>query len=92
MEFSVRQVQSAEHPVRVYWYDIFDGTRLVARYWHDHRGDEHGIEFVDGQCDEWPVGRRADFLTGGGPVPLRLSKAAVQYLQGKLSKDRASPN
>jgi len=84
MQFTVRQLTS-EQPFHVYRYLIFAGDRLVARYWHDHRGDEHGIEFVDGRRDDWPVGRMTDFLTGGGPVPLGLSEAAVNYLRTKVS-------
>jgi hypothetical protein len=83
MQFRVRQLTS-EQPSYVYRYLIFAGDRLVARYWHDHRGDEHGIEFVDGRLDDWPVGRMTDFLTG-------LSDAAVNYLRAKLSLPDRTP-
>jgi hypothetical protein len=64
---------------------LIPSPTLVARYWHDFRGDEHGIEFLDGRSEEWPVGRMVDFVTGGGPEPLGLSDAAVAYLIQKLS-------
>ena len=66
-------------------YSIFSGENLVARYWHDHRGDEHEIEFVGGRSEPWPVGRMTDFLEGGGPEPLRLSPRAIAYLDSKLA-------
>jgi hypothetical protein len=68
-----------------YRYRIYQGDRLVARYWHDFRGDEHGLEFLDGTSVGCPVGRVTDFLMGGGPEPLRLSTAAVNYLASRLT-------
>ncbi len=87
MRFSIRQVSTRQKPFANYGYEIFDGPRLAARYWHDFRGDEHGIDFVDGRSEQWPVGRMTDFLTGGGPSPLGLSDAAVAYLTEKLPAD-----
>jgi hypothetical protein len=66
-----------------YRYRIYEDGRLIADYWHDHRGDDHGIEFVDGKKEHWPVGRMTEFLEGGGKLPLSLSTAAVDYLGGK---------
>lgn len=63
---------------------IYDGDRLVARYWLDFRGDEHRIEFTDGRREDWPVGRVIDFVEGGGPEPLRLSALAQEYLRDRL--------
>jgi hypothetical protein len=79
------QEKISQRPVNVYWYRIYEGERLIARYWHDHRGDEHGIEFVNGKKEDWPVGRMIEFLEGGGPQPLALSNRAVSYLKGKIS-------
>ena len=67
-------------------YLIYEDGRLIARYWHDHRGDEHGIDFLNGDKEDWPVGRVIDFLKGGGPQPLALSERAVAYLKDKTSK------
>ena len=25
-----------------YWFCIYENERLIAYYWHDYRGDEHG--------------------------------------------------
>jgi hypothetical protein len=68
-----------------YRYRIYNGEQLVARYWHDHRGDEHGIEFINGKKEGWPIGRMVDFLEGGGPQPLVLSNRAVSYIRGQLN-------
>jgi hypothetical protein len=68
-----------------YNYRIFKNGRLVAMYWHDFRGDEHGIDFLGGPSEEWPVGRMIEFLLGGGPQPLTLSEKAIKYLESKCS-------
>lgn len=86
MRFSIRQVSARQKTFASYEYEIFDSPRLVARYWHDFRGGDHGIVFVDGRSEEWPVGRMTDVLTGGGPSPLDLTDAAVAYLEEKLSE------
>jgi hypothetical protein len=63
-----------------YRYRIYKDGALVAHYWHDYRGDEHGIEFVKGTGEHGPVGRMTDFLEGGGPEPLKLSERGVTYM------------
>jgi hypothetical protein len=65
-----------------YQYEILNDSGLVARYWHDYRG----IEFLNGISENSPIGRMADFLIGGGPLPLDLSKAAEDYLAEKLEQ------
>lgn len=57
---------------------------LVASYWHDFRGDEHGIKFIGGRSEDWPVGQVVDFLQGSGPEPLRLTEKAIEYLIARL--------
>ena len=64
-------------------YHIYKGDLLIAHYWHDHRGDDHGIEFVNGPRESWPVGRMTEFIEEGGPKPLTLSARAVAYLERK---------
>ena len=71
-------------------YLIYEDGRLIARYWHDFRGDEHGIDFLNGYTDDWPVGRRSDFVQGGGPEPLILSERAVAYLKQKTGEHAAA--
>jgi hypothetical protein len=62
-----------------YQYLIFEGKRLIAKYWHDFRGDSHGIEFVNGKKEGCP-GSMTSFLSGGGPKPLLLTEKAINYL------------
>ena len=84
MSYRIEQDDAAEREAfGAYTYRIYDDDRLVARYWHDHRGDEHGIEFVDGASEAWPVGNTIDFIEGGGAEPLRLSDRAVAYLKAR---------
>lgn len=45
-----------------YWYDIYQDDRLIARFWHDLRGDENGIEFIDGSRHPSPIPAVVDFL------------------------------
>lgn len=67
-----------------YKYKIFEDGRLIAEYWHDYRGDDHGIKFVNGKEESGPLGRMVDFLEGGGPQPLVLSSKAIAYLNKVL--------
>jgi len=85
MAFRVEHEDSPRESFGNYRYCIYKGDRLVARYWHDFRGDEHGIDFVSGESESWPVGRMIEFLEGGGPQPLRLSARAITYLDSKLA-------
>jgi hypothetical protein len=66
-----------------YRYRIRRDGRLVASYWHDYRGDDHGIEFTNGLKEDSPVGRMIDFVEGGGPQPLKLTGLAIAYLEGR---------
>jgi hypothetical protein len=84
MSFKIKQAKPEREASGNYRYIIFQDGHLVAHYWHDFRGDEHGIEFLSGKSEDWPVGRMIDFIEGGGPQPLTLSSAAVAYLQQKL--------
>lgn len=82
MSYAIQQIHSAARaPFDEHQYRIYKDGRLVATYWHDHRGDDHGINFANGTKDEWPVGRVTDFIEGGGPQPLMLSERAVAYLE-----------
>lgn|GEM_PF-1214107 len=87
MTLSIKHSDAPRGAFAEYKYEIFDGTRLVAYYFHDYRGDEHWIEFVGGSSEDWPVGRMIDFIEGGGPSPLRLSPVAVAYLEQKLASE-----
>jgi hypothetical protein len=81
--FSIRPLKRAKRP-GANEYEVFDGDTLVARYWHDFRGEEHGIIFVDGRRDDWPVDRNGDFVVSAGPFLLDPSQAAVAYLTRML--------
>ena len=83
MNFTIEHSKANRDSFGNYTYRIFEDGRLIAHYWHDFRGDEHGIEFIDGTKESWPVGRMLDFIDGGGPKPLTLSERAVEYLKQK---------
>jgi hypothetical protein len=85
MTFAIEQDDYPRKSFGEYQYRILQDGKLIAYYWHDYRGDEHGIEFIGGQTELWPVGQMIDFLKGGGQKSLFLSEAAVMYLQTKLS-------
>ena len=61
-------------------YFIYKDERLVALYWHDHRANEHGIEFVRGPSDRWPVGRVTEFMDCARVDAPVLSARGVAYL------------
>ena len=83
MSFTIEQTKEKRESFGSYTYRGYEDGRLVAHYWHDYRGDEHGIEFADGSKELWPVGRMVDLIQGGGPEPLTLSPRAVDYLKQK---------
>jgi hypothetical protein len=83
--FTVKQVSKDPEPAGNYNYEIYRGSTLIARYWHDFRGDEHGITFLNGTTEERPLNQVTDFLKGGGPQPLTLSDAAAQFLDAHAS-------
>jgi len=85
MDFTIEQDNYSRKSFGEYQYRILQDGKLVAYYWHDYRGDEHGIEFVGGKTELWPVGQMIEFLEGGGLKPLLLSEAAFAYLKTKLS-------
>lgn len=64
-----------------YRYRVYRDDRLLAYYWHDYRGDDHGLEFVDGRVELNPLGDVASFMAGGGPEPLVLTPRGVAYLE-----------
>ena len=76
-------------PFSDYKFRIFSGDRMIARWSHDYRGDEHFIEFLDGSTESYPVGQVIDFVKGGGPKPLVLTARGVAYLDQKLGTGAA---
>lgn len=85
MTFRVERDNAPRESFGEYRYRIYRGDTLIARYWHDYRGDEHGIDFLNGKFDMWPVGRMIDFLEGGGPQPMVLSKRAEAFIEERLA-------
>lgn len=85
MTYRVERDNSPRESFGDYKYRIYRDGDLIAHYWHDYRGDEHGIDFVDGRSETWPVGRMIEFLEGGGSRPTALSRRAEAYLQERLA-------
>lgn len=81
MAFTIEYDSSSRESFGPYWYRISEDGQLIARFWHDYRGDDNGIVFIDGTKKNDPLGSRANFLEGGGPRPLVLTKRAVEYLE-----------
>lgn len=79
-QFAIRHAAAERDSFGNYEYEILKGSEIIATYWHDYRGDEHGLKFADGSTNDWPVGRMTDFVRGGGPEPLTLSSAAIEWL------------
>ncbi len=89
MSFRIEQDDSNQREsFGPYTCRIYDGDRVIARFWHDYRGDDHGIDLLCGSKLDWPFARMTDFIEGGGPEPLRLSARAITYLQACLATQR----
>jgi hypothetical protein len=81
MNYRIERAETNREPLGEYRYRIYEDSKLIAHYWHDYRGDDHGIEFVNGTSEHSPFGRMTEFIEGGGPKPLVLSAKAVAYLK-----------
>jgi len=82
--FSIRPSDDNRESFAEYRYGIYDGDTVLAHYWHDYRGDEHGIEFVLNGSYDLPFNNTIKFLDGGGPEPLRLSIRAIDWLTQRI--------
>ncbi|MBN1425491.1 hypothetical protein JXA88_13135 [Candidatus Fermentibacteria bacterium] len=89
MDYSVEQIREPREPFSPYRYMILLDGEEVAIFWHNYRGECEGIRTSSGHEEDPPFGMCSEFLTGGGPHPLGLSKKAQAYLDSLL---RASPN
>lgn len=89
MAFTVKHVPGTRGSFGDYRYGIYEDGSLVAYFWHDYRGDDNGIEFIGGISAHEPLGSRGDFLLGGGPKPLTLSKRASEYINENRPKSNA---
>jgi hypothetical protein len=86
MSFEIRHAETNREAFSEYRYDIYENGTLVAHYWHDYRGDDHGFEFLDGKAGEPPVLGMVAYVTGGGPQPLKLTELAEAYLNKMLGR------
>jgi hypothetical protein len=64
MNFKIEHAKTERNSFGNCMYNIFRDGKLDAYYWHDYRGDEHGITFLNGKNETWPVGRMIDFIEG----------------------------
>ncbi len=81
MTYRIEQLTQTRGSFDPYKYHIFKNNKLIAEYWHDFCGDEHGIKFKNGFNQGYPVGKVIDFLNGGGSSPITLSPKAIDFLQ-----------
>jgi len=81
--FSIEPEGGKREDFEAYRYRILRDGEPVAKYWIDFRGDDHGIEFIDGSSFGWPVGSVLEFVQGGGSSPIRLTPEAVAFLEEK---------
>lgn len=80
MSYTVSHVKKTRESFGEYRYGIYENGKIIAYFWHDYRGDNNGIEFVDGISAHDPVGKTTNFVEAGGPQPLKLSKRAINYI------------
>ncbi|QGX40924.1 hypothetical protein [Permianibacter aggregans] len=89
MALTIKHIEKTRESFGDYRYGIYQDGQLIAYFWHDYRGDENGIEFVNGVSEYEPVGRTCDFISGGGPQPLALSDRAIAYINMKWPTNSA---
>lgn len=87
MNYHIRHRESSREAFANYEYAIFKGQVLIAIYWHDYRGDESGIEFVNGITMSNPLGGLLNFVSGGGRQhPLMLKPQAIELIDKVLAE------
>jgi len=77
-KYGVRHSSQRRESFGPYCYEIRRGKAVVALYFHDYRGDEHWLE-IDGDHIEC-----SRLLTGGGPLPLRITGEGSKLLDSLL--------
>ena len=92
MAFTIEAEAGKREDFAEYRYRILRDGKLVAKYWVDFRGDDHGIEFVDGRSQGWPVGNVLDFIQGGGSTPVTLTRGAIAYLAENTPPGESAPD
>ncbi|MCE8025491.1 hypothetical protein [Billgrantia aerodenitrificans] len=86
MAYQIGSNDSPRESFGEYKYRIYRDEVLAARHGHDCCSDEHGVDFITGKSETWPVGRMVDLLVGwGGSKPLILSRRAVAYMRKRLA-------
>jgi hypothetical protein len=85
MTYRIEYGKRGDSPSGGQFYYIYDDDQLIARYWHDHRGDDCGIDFVSGNSEDWPFSHLGQVLAGGGPLPLTLTNEAIVFLETRKS-------
>ena len=85
MNYVVEQMPSSRQAFASYGYTISINGVVIACFWHDFRGEFERIDLIDSGRSEYPpFANCTDFLTGGGPMPLGLTQAAIDYLNSVL--------
>ncbi len=85
MPYTVEQIEYEKEDFGCYKYRILKNGAAVAEFWHNYRGEpELFFDYEGNFKEDPPFGSCSEFLTGGGPMPLDLSKNAIKYLEDKL--------
>jgi hypothetical protein len=79
--YSIERIAEPRESFGPYRYLVYlDGSEF-ALFWHNYRGECEGVRHVaSGREEDPPFGMSSEFLTGGGPEPLGLTRAAQKYL------------
>ncbi|MAS96832.1 MAG: hypothetical protein CMO55_26880 [Verrucomicrobiales bacterium] len=81
MRYTVEQIAEDRESFAPYRYRILKNGNEFAIFTHNYRGECERIQsFKNGFEEDPPFGMSSSFLTGGGPYPLGLTKAAESYL------------
>jgi hypothetical protein len=92
MSYSVERIEEARESFGPYRCRILRDGDEVAIFVHDFRGECAQITTCDGREEVPPFGMFSEFLTGGGRLPLGLTKKAKAYLDALLDiKKKAQP-
>jgi hypothetical protein len=82
--FTIQQIDEKRESFGGYRYGIYDSTKLIGYFWHDHRGDDNEVELFCTHDKRWGFPSILDFIQGGGPMPTTLTEMALLWLASRV--------
>ena len=81
MSFSISHIEETRESFAPYRYRIDRNGTEFAIFTHNYRGECEAIELTEsGKVFDPPFGMSSEFISGGGPKRIELTRLAQEYL------------